>query len=59
MIELTKHYYLKWRNTKSWYVIYQPTFLYIPFDWQVVGTSYSMTQTLELIEMHRQFKGEK
>lgn len=59
MIKLPKHYYLEWRNMKSWYVIYRPTFLYIPIGWKVIGIAYSIAQTLEMIEMHQQFKGEK
>lgn len=59
MIELPKNYRTKWRNLGSWYVIYQPTFLWVPYNCTVIGIATSIAQTLEMIEAHQKFIGEK
>lgn len=58
MIELPRHYHTKWRNVTSWYIIYQPTFLFIPYSSTIIGISTSITHTLKIVEMHQKFRGE-
>lgn len=58
-IELPKHYHVKWRDLRSWYVIYQHTFLWVPYRHTIIGISTSIAQTLEMVERRQKFRGEK